>query len=227
MGDPRKQKKKYVAPKKPFDSDRFEQELQMIGVYGLRNKKELWIHRTELSNYRRQARNLLALPVSEREQQERELVSKLTRLGILATEPTLDHVLDLTMENLLERRLQTIVFRRGLASSMHHARQLVTHGHIALDAARVNTPKRLITTAEEDRLQYTTKSALNDASHPARIAASDAAKRVSAEGFEGSDNFDRPDRSERSGRPEKPKESGKTEPVTNEALGPVGGDVNE
>ena len=227
MGDPRKQKKKYVAPKKPFDSDRFEHELQMIGVYGLRNKKELWIHRTELSNYRRQARNLLALPVSEREQQERELVSKLTRLGILATEPTLDHVLDLTMENLLERRLQTIVFRRGLASSMHHARQLVTHGHIALDAARVNTPKRLITTAEEDRLQYTTKSALNDASHPARIAASDAAKRVSAEGFEGSDNFDRPDRSERSGRPEKPKESGKTEPVTNEALGPVGGDVNE
>jgi len=227
MGDPRKQKKKYVAPKKPFDSDRFEQELQMIGVYGLRNKKELWIHRTELSNYRRQARNLLALPVSEREQQERELVSKLTRLGILATEPTLDHVLDLTMENLLERRLQTIVFRRGLASSMHHARQLVTHGHIALDAARVNTPKRLITTAEEDRLQYTTKSALNDASHPARIAASDAAKRVSAEGFEGSDNFDRPDRSERSGRPEKPKEPEKTEPVTNEALGPVGGDVNE
>ena len=110
---------------------------------------------------------------------------------------------------------------------MHLARQLVTHGHIALDAARVNTPKRLITTAEEDRLQYTTKSALNDASHPARIAASDAAKRVSAEGFEGSDNFDRPDRSERSGRPEKPKESGKTEPVTNEALGPVGGDVNE
>jgi len=226
MGDPRKQKKKYVAPKKPFDSDRFEQELQMIGVYGLRNKKELWKHRTELSGYRRQARNLLALPVSEREQHERELVNKLTRLGILTTEPTLDHVLDLTMENLLERRLQTIVFRKGLASSMHHARQIVTHGHIALDAARVNTPQRLITVAEEDRLQYTSKSALNDASHPARIAASDAAKRISAENFEGSDNFDRPDRPERGGRREKPEEK-ETEPVTNEDLGPVGGDDSE
>jgi small subunit ribosomal protein S4 len=215
MGDPRKQKKKYVAPKKPFDSDRFEQELQLIGVYGLRNKKELWIHRTELSNYRRQARNLLALPVSEREQQERELVNKLTRLGILTTEPTLDHVLDLTMENLLERRLQTIIFRKGLASSMHHARQLVTHGHIALDAARVNTPKRLITVAEEDRLQYTAKSALNDASHPARIAASDAATRATAATFEGADDAERPKRPEGA------------EPVTNAHLAPVGDEKHE
>ncbi len=206
MGDPRKQKKKYVAPKKPFDSDRFEQELQMVGVYGLRNKKELWKHKTELSNYRRQARNLLALPVSERALHERELVTKLARLGILTTEPTLDHVLDLTMEDLLERRLQTVVFRKGLASSMHHARQIVTHGHIALDAARVDTPQRLITVAEGDRLQYTTKSALNDASHPARIAASDAAKRVSAASIEDTDDFRRPRRSD------------ETEPVTNEDL---------
>ncbi|MFW9795874.1 MAG: 30S ribosomal protein S4 [Candidatus Thorarchaeota archaeon] len=210
MGDPRKQKKKYVAPKKPFDSDRFEQELQLIGVYGLRNKKELWKHKTELSNYRRQARYLLALPVSERELQEKELVNKLARIGILTTEPTLDHVLDLEMENVLERRLQTVVFRKGLASSMHHARQLVTHGHIALDTSRVNTPQRLITVAEEDRIQYTTKSALNDASHPARIAASDAATRASAAAFDAADDF------------EGPKRPDGVEPVTNEDIGSEG-----
>jgi len=215
MGDPRKQKKKYVAPKKPFDSDRFEQELQMVGSYGLRNKKELWKHRTELSNYRRNARNLLALPVSERAQHERELVDKLTRLGILTTEPTLDHVLDLTMENLLERRLQTVVFRKGLASSMHHARQLVTHGHIALDTARVDTPQRLITVAEEDRLQYTPKSALNDASHPARIAASDAATRASAVRLDDDDDFERPRRPDGA------------EPITDDDLGPDGGEDDE
>lgn len=215
MGDPRKQKKKYVAPKKPFDSDRFEQELQMIGIYGLRNKKELWKHKTELSNYRRQARNLLALPVTEREKEERELVNKLSRLGILTTEPTLDHVLDLTMENLLERRLQTVVFRKGLASSMHHARQLVTHGHIALDSAKVDTPQRIITVAEEDRIQYTAKSALNDASHPARIAASDAATRASAESLENVDDI------------ESPRRSREAEPVTNEDLESVGDDADE
>ncbi len=91
----------------------------------------------------------------------------------------------------------------------------MTHGHIALDEARVNTPQRLITIGEEARLQYTKKSALNDASHPARIAASDAATRVSAEGLEGADDVERPERPEGA------------EPVTNEDIGPVGGEPNE
>ena len=179
MGDPRRQKKKYVTPKRPFDSDRFEQELQLMGSYGLRNKRELWRHKTDLSRYRRQARNLLALSIDERALQEKELVDKLVRTGVLMTEPSLDHVLDLTLENILDRRLQTIIFKKGLACSVHHARQLVTHGHVALDGARVTTPRRIITVNEEERLMFTPKSALNSESHPARIAASDAAIRAS------------------------------------------------
>ena len=179
MGDPRRQKKKYVTPKRPFDSDRFEQELQLMGVYGLRNKRELWKHKTDLSRYRRQARSLLALSIDERALQEKELVDKLVRTGVLMTEPSLDHVLDLTLENVLDRRLQTIIFKKGLACSVHHARQLVTHGHVALDGARVTTPRRIITVNEEERLMFTPKSALNSESHPARIAASDAAIRAS------------------------------------------------
>ncbi len=178
MGDPRRQKKKYVTPKRPFDSDRFEQELQLVGSYGLRNKRELWKHRTQLSSYRRQARQLLALPREERAQREKELVDKLLREGILKGEPTLDSILDLTLEDLLERRLQTIVFRKGLACSMYHARQLVTHGHIALNQARITTPSRIITAEEENLITYTPKSPLNDPSHPARIAAADIAKRT-------------------------------------------------
>ncbi len=180
MGDPRRQKKKYVVPKRPYDTERFEQELELIGAFGLRNKRELWRHSTELSNYRRQARQMLALPPSERQQIEKELVDKLAKIGILTENPSLDRVLDLTLENILERRLQTIVFRKGMAASMHHARQLVTHGHIGLDSARVTTPARLITMGEADRIEYTNKSSLNDQSHPARIAASDAATRVVA-----------------------------------------------
>ncbi len=181
MGDPRRQKKKYVTTKKPFDTDRFEQELQLIGAYGLRNKRELWRHRTELSRYRRTARNLLALPATERKLMESELINKLVRLGILTTEPNLDSVLDLTLDNVLERRLQTIVFRKGLACSMYHARQLVTHGHISLDDARVDTPSRAMTVEEEQRLEYSRSSPLLDSSHPARIAASDLAKRIAQE----------------------------------------------
>ena len=181
MGDPRKQKKKYVTPKRPFDSDRFHQELELIGTYGLRNKRELWRHRTELSQYRRQARNLLAISEAERALRERELVEKLVRTGVITGEPTLDSVLDLTLGDLLGRRLQTIVFRKGYACSIHHARQLVTHGHIALGKARVTTPSRIIKVLEEDQIEYTGNSPLGDESHPARIAASDAARRI-AEG---------------------------------------------
>ena len=226
MGDPRRQKKKYVSPKRPFDSDRFEQELQLVGLYGLRNKKELWKHKTDLSNYRRQARKLLALSSSEREHTEKELVTKLARIGILTAEPTLDSVLDLTLENLLERRLQTVVFRKGLAASLHHARQLVTHGHIALDQARITTPARLITVAESDRISYTDKSALNDESHPARIAASDAATRVTAKPEESDEapqrRRSRPPREKRSERSSE--RSSDDEPVTNDDMEDDGGE---
>ncbi|MBN2229543.1 MAG: 30S ribosomal protein S4 [Candidatus Thorarchaeota archaeon] len=219
MGDPRRQKKKYVSPKRPFDTDRFEQELQLVGTYGMRNKKELWGHRTELSNYRRQARNLLALPPSERAQLEKELVQKLIRIGILTAEPTLDSVLDLTLDDLLERRLQTIVFRKGYSASMHHARQLVTHGHIGLDGARITTPARLITIKEAERIAYTAKSPLNDQSHPARIAASDAATRISAvpEDVEPERERERPRR----------RLEGKEEPVTNEDIDEIGDEALE
>lgn len=192
MGDPRRQKKKYVSPKRPFDSERFESELQVIGTYGLRNKKELWRHKTELSRYRRQARNLLALTAVERASLESDLIGRLVRLGILTGEQTLDSVLDLTLEDVLERRLQTLVFRKGMASSTHHARQLVTHGHIALDQAKVTTPSRLISVTEEDRIDYIVRSPLNDASHPARIAASAAAQRIAAGPEE--DDFEEADR---------------------------------
>ncbi len=198
MGDPRRQKKKYVTPKRPFDTERFEQELQMIGMYGLRNKKELWRHKTDLSNYRRTARNLLALPESERKLMESELLNKLIRLGILTGEPVLDNVLDLTLEDMLERRLQTIVFRKGLACSMYHARQLVTHGHVSINESRVNTPSRILTVLEEENLTYSRKSPLLDESHPARIAASDVARRVVPNADSG-DEFDTDEREPRPG----------------------------
>lgn len=228
MGDPRRQEKKYVVPKRPFDTDRFEQELQLIGTYGLRNKKELWTHSTDLSNFRRQARNLLALPPSERKLSEMELVNKLARIGVL-DEPNLDHVLDLTLENVLERRLQTIVFRKGMAASMHHARQLVSHGHIALNGARVTTPARLLTVGEETHIEFTGKSALNDQSHPARIAASKAATRV-VEPVDDYDERPRGGRDDRRGgrrddRRDAPAKRGADDevvPVTDDEVDPIG-----
>ncbi|NWF95303.1 MAG: 30S ribosomal protein S4 [Candidatus Thorarchaeota archaeon] len=179
MGDPRRQKQKYAKPKRPFETERFEQELELLGSYGLRNKREIWRHRAELSNYRRQARRLQALPPADRVEEEKTLLDKVVRFGLLKSERSLEGILDLTLRDMLERRLQTIVFRKGYASSMYHARQLIVHGHVALDQARVRTPSRIISLAEESRLSLSPRSPLNDPSHPARIAASAAAERAS------------------------------------------------
>jgi small subunit ribosomal protein S4 len=83
------------------------------------------------------------------EKRVQELLSRLYRLGLLPANATLDDVLSLRVEDVLERRLQTIVYRKGLAKSMHHARQLIVHGHVAIGGVRVRTPNRLITIDEE------------------------------------------------------------------------------
>ena len=52
--------------------------------------------------------------------------SRLLRLGILdETKANLEYVLALKPADLMERRLQTQVFKLGLAKSIHHARVLI------------------------------------------------------------------------------------------------------
>ena len=71
---------------------------------------------------------------------ENELLTHLKKLGILQETAVLDNVLDLTIEDILERRLQTIVFRKGLARTIFQSRQLITHGHVTIDDRRVTIP---------------------------------------------------------------------------------------
>ncbi|MEM2885381.1 MAG: 30S ribosomal protein S4 [Thermoproteota archaeon] len=98
------------------------EELRLIGEYGLRSKKELRSAESELRKIRGSARSYQALSGSERAKKERELIMKLYRLGLVEKDATLDDVLSLTTSNLLDRRLQTIVVRKGIAPTMHHTR---------------------------------------------------------------------------------------------------------
>ena len=118
MGDPKKKHKTYNTPKRPYDAAALEEELRTIGVYGLRNKRELWKAHTELSHMRGRARDLLSLGSTERDRREKEIVYKLYKRGLVMENGSLEDVLTLSVENLLERRLQTYIFRRGMASSL-------------------------------------------------------------------------------------------------------------
>ncbi len=154
MGDPRRQRRKYETPRFPWRPDTLQSELKLLGQYGLRNKRELWRHKTMLSELRGGARSLLGMASEERKKLEEQLVGRLVRLGILPEAAALDDALDLSIEDILERRIQTVVFRKGLAKSMSQARQLVAHGHIAVEERRIFSPSYLVQRKEEEKIAY-------------------------------------------------------------------------
>ncbi|MHA1785798.1 MAG: 30S ribosomal protein S4 [Candidatus Helarchaeota archaeon] len=166
MGDIKKNRKKYSSPLKPWEKERINEELKLIGKYGLRNKKEIWRLNYKLSNYRRRARRMLTLSKEQRRLALKDLNTKLYNLGITSLDSTIDHILGLTIEDLLERRLQTIVYNKGLAVTQYQARQLIVHGHIAINNKRVSSPGRLVLRREEDKISYFQNSPIKNPDHP-------------------------------------------------------------
>ena len=177
MGDPRKPRKAYQTPRHPWRKDQLEEELHLVGEYGLRNKRELRGHETELSQIRGIARTLLGAEAGERGPLESQYLKRLARLGILPESATVDNILDLNVKDLMERRLQTIVHRTGLAKSIHQARQFVTHGHISIAGDVVSVPSYIVQREQESRIAFHARSPLSNAQHPARAAAT--GKRIS------------------------------------------------
>merc|ERR1711909_255566 len=121
-----------------------EQELKLVGEFGLRNKREVWRINLALSKIRFAARELLTLPENDANRKFRgdALLRKLTRLGLLDAEgqQSLEFVLGLTPAKFLSRRLQTVVWRRQFAKTPHEARVMIAQKHIAVNKQLVNQP---------------------------------------------------------------------------------------
>jgi len=158
VGDPKKQRKKYESPRFPWSSTELSAELRLVGEYGLRNKRELRRHRYAVSKYRTLARQLLAMPDAERVQPETQILTKLQSIKVISEQAGLDAVLDLSVAGILERRLQTLVFRNGLARTPQQARQLVVHGHISIGNRKITTPSYLVSRNEESAIHFTPTS---------------------------------------------------------------------
>jgi len=172
MGDPRFHRKKYETPKHPWEADRIKEEWELQKKYGLKNKREIWKAKSILRNFRSQARSLqakLRYGDPQVEKQQKALFAKLTKLGILEEgNATLDAILSLTVEDILRRRLQTIVYLKGLARTPKQARQFIVHGHIAINGRRVTIPGYLVRREEEEGIEYYEHSPLADELHPMR-----------------------------------------------------------
>lgn len=153
MGDPKKQHRKFLRPSHPWEKDRIAAENKLLARYGLRRKEEIWKVETVLRGFRRNARRLLTASGSQAELETKQMLERLRRLGLVKGDATLDNVLGLTVENVLERRLQTLVYKKGMAKTALQARQLVLHGHITVGGKRMTVPSYLVGVGEEAEIQ--------------------------------------------------------------------------
>jgi small subunit ribosomal protein S4 len=163
--------KAYETPNHPYQGERISEESGLLGRYGLKNKEELWRTQSELRNYRREARKLLGRAQGDEEaaaEEATEFIARLKRLGILGSEDSLDDVLSLDVTDVLERRLQTVVYRKGYANTPNQARQFISHGHITVDGERVGVPSYKVGIDEEDTVGFDSTSPLTDELHPER-----------------------------------------------------------
>lgn len=150
----KKIRKKYEKPKRLWDKERIEREKTLLKNYGLKKKREIWRAEALLRKYRRLGRMLAAKKDKE---QEKMLIKKLSELGMVEENAGLDNVLALTIENILDRRLQTIVYKKGLTNSINQARQLIVHGKIAIEGRKIPYPGYLVPKKEEEKIQVVQK----------------------------------------------------------------------
>ena len=182
MGDPKYPRKVWRKPKRPLNYELKMDELQTLGTFGLRTKRELWKAHTELSRVRQQARSLLALTQEARAEKEPILLKSLSRIGLVSENASLDDVLNLKPTDLLARRLQTIVSKKLGFKTPYQARQAVIHGHIMVGDRKVDIPSYTVTIAEEDSVKFSPESKIPEMLEKTKAEAPKA--EVSAEGEE-------------------------------------------
>ena len=169
MGDPKKLKKKYTGPRHPWVRKAIEEERVIKKDYGLSNKRELFKINSFLKKYKDLAKRLIANPTEQSKKEERQVLEKLQKLGLLPYGSKLDDILSLVLTNVLDRRIQSVVFRKGLARSMKQARQFVTHRHITVNNQEITSPSYLVSLEEENQLAFKVSSGLASEDHPERV----------------------------------------------------------
>ena len=152
-----------------WNKQRIESEKIIMKNFGLRRKHEIWKAEALLRKFRRMARELAAKKDKE---MEKVLVKKMINLGMLGDGADLDDVLGLTLENVLERRLQTMILRKGFATTPNQARQFIVHGHVVIDGKKVLYPSYIVAKDLEEKIKVDTAPATK------KVAVKDALPKI-------------------------------------------------
>ena len=165
-----KLRKKYSRPKHPWQVDRIKEEAQLKQEFGYKNKKEMWKVQSTLRNFRAQARRLIPLTDKQAQLEKKQLLEKLVSLGLIKEGAQIEDVLGLSVKDLFERRIQTIMLRRKMANTIKQARQFITHGHVTIGNKKITSPSYLVKLSEENQISFAGNSSLISEMHPERVA---------------------------------------------------------
>jgi small subunit ribosomal protein S4 len=155
MGDPKRQRKKFSKPGHPWKKDRIDAEKEILKQYGLRRKAEIWKTNSMLQSFLNRAKTIIGKRTKQSDVEKKQLLDRLHVLGLLQKDSKIEDVLNLTLKNFMERRLQTLVFRKQLANSVMQARQFITHEHILVGKRKVTSPAYLVSSSEESHIKLT------------------------------------------------------------------------
>lgn len=180
MGDTKKIRRKYSKPSHPWRAERITEQNVIIKEFGIPKKTELWKAIAKLQSFKNQAKRLSARTDAQAKLEQQNLVKKLESLNLISN-ATLEAILGISLKDVLNRRLQTIVFKKGYAKTMSQARQMIIHRHILL-GGRINTsPSYIVRVAEEGSIEISPKSPFYDANHVERAKESSKRKAKTAE----------------------------------------------
>lgn len=149
MGDPKRQRKKFSKPGHPWQKERIEAEKEILRQYGLRRKYEIWKMDSILKKFLQRAKTIVGQRTLQSEIEKKQLLERLYSLGLLKKDSKVEDVLNLKLKDILERRLQTLIVRKQLASTMLQARQIIVHQHVAVGNRKITTPSYLVSIGEE------------------------------------------------------------------------------
>lgn len=167
MGDPKRRPNLYSGPRHPWEAARIAEEKKLLRDYGLKNKTEIWKLNSRVSQIKTQVKQIMSAVDATPEEKE-AIVKKLVKLNLIREDQSLDEALELSVQSMLERRLQTQLVRQGLARTMRQARQFIVHGHVRVGGKQITAPGYILTRDEQFKLEFHPGSNFADPEHPER-----------------------------------------------------------
>ena len=147
----KREHKSYSRPKKPFEKSRIDEEAKIKKDFGLKNKKEIWKAEAKIKSMREKAKSLISASPEE----QKLLFVKLQKMGLNVN--AIGEVLSLTKTDYLNRRLQTVLIKKNLASTSKGARQLIIHHKVLVNGAVVDSPSFIVPVELEDKITLKAK----------------------------------------------------------------------